>query len=96
MSNNSAKTLHGEPMETILKITQTKQAAGYKSNASIYNLVNDGLFTKPVKLGARAVGWPSSEIEAINAARIAGASTEQIRELVNKLHAKRKELLPTV
>lgn len=96
MSNNSAKTLHGEPMETILKITQTKQAAGYKSNASIYNLVNDGLFTKPVKLGTRAVGWPSSEIEAINAARIAGASTDQIRELVGKLHAKRKELLPAI
>ena len=83
-------------MLSILKITQTKQAAGYKSNASIYNLVNDGLFTKPVKLGARAVGWPSSEIEAINAARIAGASTEQIRELVQKLHAKRSELLPQI
>lgn len=83
-------------MLSILKITQTKQAAGYKSNASIYNLVNNGLFTKPVKLGARAVGWPSSEIEAINAARIAGASTDQIRELVGKLHAKRKELLPAI
>ncbi len=72
-------------METILKITQTKQAAGYKSNASIYNLVNDGLFTKPVKLGTRAVGWPSSEIEAINAARIAGASTEPLpRNVVGK------------
>ena len=83
-------------MLSILKMAQTKQSAGYKSNAHIYNLVNDGLFTKPVKLGTRAVGWPSSEIEAINAARIAGASTEQIRELVNKLHAKRLELLPTV
>ncbi len=83
-------------MLSILKMAQTKQSAGYKSNAHIYNLVNDGLFTKPVKLGARAVGWPSSEIEAINAARIAGASTEQIRELVNKLHAKRKELLPAI
>ena len=40
-----------------------------------------------------SVGWPSDEILSINAARIAGQSDDQIRELVNRLHAKRTELV---
>lgn len=38
----------------------------------------------------RQTGWPSSEVAAINAARIAGKSDEEIRELVLKLEAARK------
>ncbi|MEZ5629359.1 MAG: DUF3987 domain-containing protein [Burkholderiaceae bacterium] len=49
-----------------------KAETGHRSHASIYNAVNTGLFTKPVPIGRRAVGWPSDEVEAINAARIAG------------------------
>ena len=51
-----------------------------------------GLFTKPVPIGQRSVGWPDYEVVAINAARIAGKSEAEIRELVNRLHAKRTEL----
>jgi prophage regulatory protein len=36
------------------------------------------------------VGWPSSEVTAINAARIAGKTDEEIRALVVKLEAARK------
>jgi prophage regulatory protein len=43
-----------------------------------------------VKIGARASGWPSSEVAAINAARIAGATNEEIRALVAKLVAARQ------
>jgi prophage regulatory protein len=43
-----------------------------------------------VSLGARAVGWPSGEVAAINAARIAGKPDEEIRALVVKLEAARK------
>ena len=43
-----------------------------------------------------SVGWPSDEILAINVARIAGQSDDQIRELVTRLHAKRSELLSGV
>ena len=48
-----------------------------------------GLFTKPVRIGQRAVGWPSDEVGAINAARIAGLSNAEIRDVVTDLHAKR-------
>ena len=46
-----------------------------------------------LRLGPRAVGWPSNEIEALNAARISGKTDTQIRELVETLHTKRKELM---
>jgi len=46
-----------------------------------------------VNINVRSVGWPDAEILAINAARIAGQSDDQIRELVLRLHAKRSELL---
>ena len=76
----------------ILRMPAVKAATGHRSDASIYNAIRAGLFTKPVPIGERAVGWPDYEVEAINAARIAGKSDAQIRELVNRLHAKRCEL----
>ena len=61
-----------------------------RSRSSHYLDIQQGLFTHPVQIGLRAVGWPSSEVAAINAARIAGKSDEEIRELVAKLEAARK------
>ena len=55
-----------------------------------YKKVAEGLCTPPVQIGERAVGWPEHEIYAINAARIAGKSNDEIRELVKKLVAARK------
>ena len=80
-------------MSAIWRIETCKQYSGYKSTASIYNNIRDGLWTDPVKIGRRSVGWASDEVEAINNYRIAGASDEQIRGLVTELHAQRKELL---
>lgn len=80
----------------ILRIETCKAEAGYRSNASIYNLIREGLWTAPVKIGERSSGWPDTEVKAICAARIAGQSEDQIRELVKRLHAKRAELLPAV
>jgi prophage regulatory protein len=77
----------------IWRIQVCKAATGYRSTASIYNLINAGLWTKPVRIGQRSVGWPSDEVIAVNKARIAGASDMQLRELINRLHEKRKELL---
>lgn len=42
---------------------------GY-SRSSIYLKMQDGTFPKPIKLGARAVGWLESEIEEWLQARI--------------------------
>jgi prophage regulatory protein len=61
-----------------------------RSRSAHYQDVKDGLFTKPVPIGARAVGWPEHEIDAINGARIAGLNDGEIRELVAKLEAARK------
>jgi prophage regulatory protein len=52
--------------------------------------IQQGLFTPPVPIGARAVGWPADELAALNAARIAGKSDDEIRALVAKLEAARK------
>lgn len=61
-----------------------------RSRSSHYLDIKQGLFTPPVHIGARAVGWPSSEVAALNSARIAGKSDEEIRGLVVKLQAARK------
>ena len=80
----------------IWRIETCKAEAGYRSNASIYNLIRDGLWTKPVPIGQRSVGWPDDEVRALNAARIAGKSDHEIRELVNRLHTKRSALLAAI
>ncbi|HRV31824.1 MAG TPA: AlpA family phage regulatory protein [Kiritimatiellia bacterium] len=74
---------------TILRLPAVKSESGL-SRSTIYLRVSQGLWTKPVSLGARAVGWPSDEVEAINAARIAGNTDDEIRLLVKKLEAARK------
>ena len=76
---------------SIWRMPAVKAETGHRSHASIYNAIKAGTFTKPVPIGQRSVGWPSDEVQAINAARIAGKSEPEIRELVNRLHAKRNE-----
>jgi hypothetical protein len=41
--------------------------------------------------GLRSKGWPDYEVKAIAAARIAGKTDAEIRELVKALHAKRTD-----
>ena len=79
----------------ILRLPEVKRAYGHKSDASIYNAIRAGLHTTGVAIGQRARGWPDYEVSALVAARIAGKSDADIRELVNVLHAKRTALLAT-
>ena len=74
---------------TILRLPAVKSESGL-SRSTLYLRITQGLWTKPISLGARAVGWPSSEVAAINTARIAGKTDEDIRALVIKLEAVRK------
>ncbi len=76
----------------ILRLPTVKGIMGHRSDASIYNAIRDGLFTHGVAIGQRAKGWPDYEVQAIAAARVAGKSDDQIRELVKALHTKRTEL----
>ena len=89
MSNNTKKGAN--MLQTILRIPAIKSYSGY-SRSTVYLRVKQGLWTRQISLGPRAVGWPLQEVEAINSARIAGKSDTQIRELVESLHAKRKVL----
>ncbi len=75
---------------TILRLPAVKSESGL-SRSTIYLRISQKLWTKPVSLGARAVGWPSDEVAAINAARIAGKTDEEIRALVARLEAARKD-----
>jgi prophage regulatory protein len=77
---------------TILRIPAAKSRSGYP-RSTIYLCIAQGLWTQPVSLGPRAVGWPAAEIEALNAAHISGKSNTQIRELFESLHTKRKDLM---
>jgi prophage regulatory protein len=57
-----------------------------KSRSTLWNDIKAGTFTPPVHIGSgRSVGWPASEVTAINRARIAGKSDDEIRRLVRSL-----------
>ena len=64
-----------------------------RSRSAHYLDIQQGLFTRPVSIGLRAVGWPATELAALNAARIAEKSDEEIRSLVVKLEAARKTVV---
>lgn len=59
------------------------------SRAGLYGAAKRGLMTSPVKIGERASGWPDTEIEAINRAKIAGKTLDEIKVLVRRLEAER-------
>lgn len=79
---------------TILRRKQVAAETGY-SRSTIYLRISQGLFVKPISLGARAVGFPASEVASLNAARIASKSDSEIRALVIKLHAARGAAMPS-
>lgn len=74
----------------ILRLRQVLQKRG-KSRSSHYEDIRHGLFTKPIPIGLRAVGWPEYEADALVAAQIAGKTLADIRNLVQRLEAARKE-----
>jgi prophage regulatory protein len=77
---------------TIWRRRQVEDASGY-SRSTIYLRIRQGLWPKPVRLGARVVGWPASEVAAVNAARVAGLTEDEIRTMVSKLEAGRRSAL---
>lgn len=53
----------------ILRRPEVEARTGFK-RAHIYSLMQEGKFPKPVRLGVRAVGWDSYEIEQWIAERL--------------------------
>ena len=76
---------------SILRLPAVKASTGL-SRSTLYLRIAQEVFTHPVSLGGRAVGWPAHEVESLNAARIAGKPDSEIRALVEKLEAARKSL----
>lgn len=60
------------------------------ARSSLYRSVALGLFPPPVRIGANTSAWPAGEVEAVDRALMAGASTEDVRSLVAQLIAARK------
>lgn len=65
------QTTPNDSAETLLRLPQVEALVGLK-RSSIYRAVKDKSFPAPVKLGARAVGFPASQIQKWIADRING------------------------
>ncbi len=56
-------TSQSENCVLILRLPEVIRRTGYK-HATIYNMMKEGTFPQNYKIGPRAVGWNSAEIEA--------------------------------
>jgi len=59
------------PSRRIMRLPEVKAATGF-GRAHIYNLMKEGRFPKARKIGSRAVGWDSQQIERWVAAQLDG------------------------
>ncbi len=75
----------------ILRLPDVLRARG-RSRSSHYLDIKNGVFTRPIKVGMRAVGWPDNEVNQLNSAAVAGKSTEELRQLVLDLEKERKRV----
>lgn len=86
----TTSTIAPPPRRTILRRPAVEALTG-QGQSSLYASMLAGLFPRPVKLvGSRSVGWPSDEVSAVNEARIAGITPDDMRALVARLEAARK------
>ncbi|HDZ07746.1 helix-turn-helix transcriptional regulator [Pseudohongiella sp.] len=60
------------------------------SKATIYNMINEGTFPPPVKLGERTSVFPEHEVAKLQTAIIAGASNEEVKQIVISIQETRK------
>lgn len=95
--NTSSTIRQGRTASTtprLLRLPAVLDARGVE-HSQHYVDIKAELFTKPVKVGRVAL-WPENEVAALNAARIAGKSNDQLRQLVQALHAARATALDAV
>ncbi len=75
----------------IIKRAKDARAQFGYSQSGFYELIKNGLMPPGIALGVRSVGWPQHELDTLAAARIRGASEEEIRALVRDLVAARAQ-----
>lgn len=64
------------------------------SRSRMYRDIDAGTWTPPVTLGPRCAGWPAHEVDTLLRARVAGASPDELRELVRELLDERGAMWP--
>lgn len=74
-----------------LRLPQVCERRGLKPTRH-YADIKSGTFVPPIKLTERSSGWPEHECEALIAAKIAGKTDDELRELVRDLVAARRNL----
>jgi len=74
-----------------IRINEVKAISGLK-RSTLYAYISQGIFPSQIKLGERCAAWIESEILAVNQARIAGKSPQEIKELVRQLIAQRQQV----
>lgn len=76
------------PQDGIARLPEVERLTGlYRS--TVYARMADGLFPSSIPLGGARIGWLVREIQAVNQARIAGKTDDQIRELIVRLETER-------
>ena len=80
-------------MAKLIKLPDVEALSGLRCS-KIYGSIRAKTFPPPVKLTARSSAWVEDEILTLNAARIAGKSDAEIREIVANLVIARAQILP--
>ncbi len=74
---------------TLLRLERVIDRRG-RSRSQTYIDIRAGRFPPPVHVGDRGLSvWPAAEVDAVLRAEIAGATQDQLRELVRALVARR-------
>lgn len=83
----------GQTMQNLYleRIRRVSERTG-DPRSTLYEKIAAGEFVPPVKIGPKASAWPAHETDRIIAARIAGATVDDIRALVSRLVNERASL----
>lgn len=75
---------------TLLRLDRVLERRG-RSRAQTYIDIRRGILTPPVHISERGLSvWPATEIDALLRAEIAGATREQLQQLVRELLGQRQ------
>jgi prophage regulatory protein len=84
----STKSTVSTSSHTLWRLPRVEAETGLCRSA-VYAHVGQGLLPKPVRISARSIAWPASEIDFLNRARVAGWADSELRDLVATLEAER-------
>tara|TARA_B100000745_G_scaffold182046_1_gene119257 strand:+ start:5699 stop:5974 length:276 start_codon:yes stop_codon:yes gene_type:complete len=79
------------PLKYLRKKDVTELTA--MGSTSLYYDVQAGYFPPPIAIGPRAAGYLEHEVQAVLAAKAAGYTPDQLKELVQQLIAKRETFM---